>query len=185
MLEGKKMKWYLKEYFGNKIIRIVPTNIFYNFNPKLISWGQEIKIKIIIKAAKRLTKNWQKQITNTTRVQKITNVPLFKKLWHLIFFCGTITLWAISRDILRGPRLFWPLNCPERRGQKSLGPLKMSLEMAHKVIVPQKKIMSCSFLNSGTLIVISSNLFVQIVKRLFEGRGERLTKNWQKQITNI
>jgi hypothetical protein len=29
----------------------------------------------------------------------------------------------------------------------------MSLEMAHKVIVPQKKIMSRSFLNSGTLIV--------------------------------
>jgi hypothetical protein len=26
--------------------------------------------------------------------------------------------------------------------------------MAHKVIVPQKKIMSRSFLNSGTLIVI-------------------------------
>jgi hypothetical protein len=32
------------------------------------------------------------------------------------------------------------------RGQKSLGPLKMSLEMVHKVIVPQKKIMSRSFL---------------------------------------
>jgi hypothetical protein len=30
----------------------------------------------------------------------------------------------------------------------------MSLEMAHKVIVPQKKIMSRSFLNSGALIVI-------------------------------
>ncbi len=29
----------------------------------------------------------------------------------------------------------------------------MSLKMAHKVIVPQKKIMSRSFLNSGTLIV--------------------------------
>jgi hypothetical protein len=40
------------------------------------------------------------------------------------------------------------------RGQKSLGPLKMSLEMAHKVIVPPKKIISRSFLNSGTLIVI-------------------------------
>ncbi len=26
------------------------------------------------------------------------------------------------------------------RGPKSLGPLKMSLEMAHKVIVPQKKL---------------------------------------------
>jgi hypothetical protein len=44
---------------------------------------------------------------------------------------------------------------PNLRGQKSLGPLKMSLEMAHKVIVPQKKIMSRSFLNSGTLIVIT------------------------------
>jgi hypothetical protein len=42
---------------------------------------------------------------------------------------------------------------PNLRGQKSLGPLKMSLEMAHKVIVPQKKIMSRSFLNSETLIV--------------------------------
>jgi hypothetical protein len=31
----------------------------------------------------------------------------------------------------------------------------MSLEMAQKVIVPQKKIMSRSFLNSGTLIVIA------------------------------
>ncbi len=30
----------------------------------------------------------------------------------------------------------------------------MSLEMAHKVIVPQKKIKSRSFFNSGTLIVI-------------------------------
>ncbi len=34
------------------------------------------------------------------------------------------------------------------KGQKSRGPIKMSLEMAQKVIVPQKK------LNSGTLIVI-------------------------------
>jgi hypothetical protein len=32
----------------------------------------------------------------------------------------------------------------------------MSLEMAHKVIVPQKKIMARSFLNSGTLIVIKA-----------------------------
>jgi hypothetical protein len=37
-----------------------------------------------------------------------------------------------------------------------LGPLKMSLEMAHKVTVSQKKIMSCTFLNSGKLIVIKS-----------------------------
>ncbi len=52
------------------------------------------------------------------------NVPLFKKLRDKIFFD--------------------PLNCPERsegqfRGQKSRGPLKISREMAHKVIVPPKK----------------------------------------------
>ncbi len=47
------------------------------------------------------------------------------------------------------------------RGQKSLGPLKMSLEMAHKVIVPQKKIISRSFLNSGTLIVITTRKLCQ------------------------
>jgi hypothetical protein len=37
----------------------------------------------------------------------------------------------------------------------------MSLEMAHKVIVPQKKIMSRSFLNSGTLIVIMSPKYIE------------------------
>ncbi len=63
-------------------------------------------------------------VHNSTRVHKITIVPLFKNFWDNL------------------------------RGQKSLGPLKMSLEMAHKVIVPQKKSMSRSFLNSGTLIVI-------------------------------
>jgi hypothetical protein len=39
-------------------------------------------------------------------------------------------------------------------GQKSLGPLKMSLEMAQKVIVPKKKVMSQSFLNRGTLVIL-------------------------------
>ena len=48
------------------------------------------------------------------------------------------------------------------RGQNSLGPLKMSLEMAHKVIVPQKKIMSRGFFNSGTLIVIAYIYAVQL-----------------------
>ncbi len=46
------------------------------------------------------------------------------------------------------------------RGQKSLGPLKMSLEMAHKVIVPQKKIMSQSFLNSGTLVILCTRVLL-------------------------
>ncbi len=70
-----------------------------------------------------------------------------------------ITEWAISRiqngpfaqnlDFSRGPRLFWPQNCPRYRschlqGQKSLRPLEKSrffaqgpfriLEMAHLVI---------------------------------------------------
>ncbi len=85
------------------------------------------------------------------------NVPLFKKLRNIIFFCGTITLWAISRDILKGPRLFWPLKF---RGQKSRSPLKMSREMAHKVIVPQKKIRSQSFLNSGTLVILCTRVLL-------------------------
>ena len=49
------------------------------------------------------------------------------------------------------------------RGQKSLGPLKMSLEMAYKVILPPKKIISRSFLNSRTLIVIISTIRPTIV----------------------
>jgi hypothetical protein len=56
---------------------------------------------------------------------KITNVPLFKKLWDIIFFFWDNHFMSFARDNLRG--------------QKSLDPLKMSLEMAHKVIVPQKK----------------------------------------------
>ncbi len=74
-----------------------------------------------------------------TRYIITINVPLIKKLRDIIFFCGTITLWAISRDILRGAKTFL-------RGQKSRGPLKISREMAHKVLVPQKKIRSQSFL---------------------------------------
>ncbi len=35
----------------------------------------------------------------------------FWKCGRLFFGCGQITLRAISRDILRGPRIFWPLNC--------------------------------------------------------------------------
>ncbi len=46
------------------------------------------------------------------------------------------------------------------RGQKSLGPLKMSLEMAQKVIVPQKKIRSQSFLNSGTLVILCTRVLL-------------------------
>ena len=45
-------------------------------------------------------------------------------------------------------------------GQKSLGPLKMSLEMAHKVIVPQKKIRSQGFLNSGTLVFLCTRVLL-------------------------
>ena len=46
------------------------------------------------------------------------------------------------------------LRSGEFRGQKSRGPLKMSREMAQKVIVPPKKIMSQIFLNSGTLVIL-------------------------------
>ena len=54
------------------------------------------------------------------------------------------------------PLILHPCARDNLRGQKSLCPLKKSLEMAQKVIVPQKNIMSRIFLNSGTLIVILS-----------------------------
>ena len=73
---------------------------------------------------------------------KITNVLLFKKLWDIIFFWGDNNFLSHFSGHFEGASTF-------------LTP-KLSLEMAHKVIVPQKKIMSRSFLNSGTLIVIWS-----------------------------
>jgi hypothetical protein len=94
---------------------------------------------------------------------KITNVPLFKKLRDIIFFFGDNNFVSHFLGHFEGASTFLTpklslaaLN--NLRGQKSLGPLKMSLETAQKVIVPQKKIMSRSFLNSGTLIVNSCHL---------------------------
>ncbi len=90
---------------------------------------------------------------------KNTNAPLILKIRDIIFFYfGQTKLWAISRDILRGPRLFWPLKLSRAqrgtiRGQKSLGPLEKSLEMAYYVVRPQKKIISRIFKISGALVV--------------------------------
>jgi hypothetical protein len=39
----------------------------------------------------------------------------------------------------------------------------MSREMAHKVIVPPKKIMSQSFLNSGTLVILCVRVLLSTV----------------------
>jgi hypothetical protein len=90
-----------------------------------------------------MTLIWIENYTYNVHYILTINVPLIWKCGKL-FFCGQFDLWAISRDILRGPRLFWPLNCPERskgqfRGQKSWGPLKISREMAHKLICPNTK----------------------------------------------
>jgi hypothetical protein len=61
--------------------------------------------------------------------------------------CGrsTIELWNLyiiwvcqSADRQGGVKSY--VTIAQFRGQKSLGPLKMSIEMAHKVIVPQKKL---------------------------------------------
>ena len=52
---------------------------------------------------------------------------------------------------------------PKFKGSKKSWPLKMSLEMAHKVIVPQKKIRSQSFLNSGTLVFLCTRVLLYTV----------------------
>jgi hypothetical protein len=73
------------------------------------------------------------------------NVPLFKKLRDIIFFLRDNNFLSHFKGHFEGAKTFLtPLNCPERsegqfRGQKSRGPLKMSREMAQRVIVPPKK----------------------------------------------
>ncbi len=53
------------------------------------------------------------------------------------YFClGQNISWGISWGFSRGPRPFWPQNCPllcsgQFRGQKGLGPLKKPREMPH------------------------------------------------------
>jgi len=49
----------------------------------------------------------------------------FENSGYYFFVFGLISLWGISLDILRGLDFF--------------DPFKISLEMAHKVICPQKK----------------------------------------------
>ena len=71
---------------------------------------------------------------------KITNVPLFKKLWDIIFFFWDNNFLSLSRDILGGLDFFDPSKCPSKRLKKLLSRKKI--------------IMYRSFLNSGTLIVI-------------------------------
>jgi hypothetical protein len=62
-----------------------------------------------------------------------------------------------------------PLRSGQFRGQKSLGPLKISLEMAHYVVCPQKKIISRIFKISGALIVILTIQITLLLKiRIFE-----------------
>jgi hypothetical protein len=57
----------------------------------------------------------------------------------------------------------------------------MSLKMAHKVIVPQKKIMSRSLLNSGTLIVI-----VKCRRNYFGGAKKKGRKQkWRRPLSLI
>jgi hypothetical protein len=48
---------------------------------------------------------------------------------------------------------FFDLRSGQFRGQKSLGPLEISLEMAHYVVCPQKKLISRIFKISGELMV--------------------------------
>ncbi len=72
------------------------------------------------------------------------------KFWSYFLFFGQITSWAISQDILRGPRLFWLL--------------KISLETAHKVFCPQKKI-SCTFKIRNTCLFNQKVSFQDTMKR--------------------
>ena len=63
--------------------------IFLNWTPKKYLIGSIVPVFKIRKSLISLHSNWQHIICEA----KITiNVPLFKKLRDIIFFCGTVTL---------------------------------------------------------------------------------------------
>jgi hypothetical protein len=54
-------------------------------------------------------------VHNSTQVHKITNVPLFKKLWDIIFFCETITLFLAALGTIKGvKKVLAPSKCPSK-----------------------------------------------------------------------
>jgi hypothetical protein len=63
----------------------------------------------------------------------------------VFFFVSTVLNFASTKKVVKVDgklrNVYITSQCARDnlRGQKSLGPLKMSLEMAHKVIVPPKK----------------------------------------------
>ena len=81
--------------------------------------------------------------TNWNFVLIINRLPNTWKTNHLkghvsytIFVTINVLLILIVREVMRSGQF---------RGQESLGPLKISLEMVHKVICPQKEIISRTF----------------------------------------
>jgi hypothetical protein len=77
-----------------------------------------------------------------------------------------------------------------KRGQKSLGPLKMSLETAQKVIVPQKKIYVPQFLKQrdiNSYLLLRPVSSYRTVANLFNNYLLKVTQkaNNQRDITNI
>ena len=86
---------------------------------------------------------------------KITNVPLFKKLWDIIFFFWDNNLLSHFLGHFEGASTFLT---------PKLAPSKCPSKWLKKLLSRKKKIMSRSFLNSGTLIVILSS--VKICKAL-------------------
>ncbi len=75
------------------------------------------------------------------------NVPLFKKLRDIIFFWWENHFLSHFEGHFEG----------HFRGQKRRGPLKMSLEMAHKVILPPKKNYIKKFLNTQQQTITHNN----------------------------
>jgi hypothetical protein len=86
----------------------------------------------------------------------------FWKCGILFFFAGKLHNGPFQGIFRGGPRLFWPLNCPERSegqfwGQKSRGPLEIPREMAHYVVCPKpKKIISQIFKNQQCIGIFMS-----------------------------
>ena len=72
------------------------------------------------------------------------NAPLILKMRDIIFFLRANYIMGHFKGYFEGAKTFLTPNCPERSegqfwGQKSRGPLEISLEMAHYVVCPKQK----------------------------------------------
>ena len=132
--------WFFRR-FSDIFSDVFPTFVFLTFVPSDVCrfW----RLLLLTFVVSDVCRFWRLSVLTfvvlTFVVSDVCRSDVCRCTW---FFCDYY-FWAISRDFLRGPQLFWTLNCPLlRSGQfkgskKSLPPQKVPWNSS-KIIVPPK-----------------------------------------------